>query len=175
METSDIPVNLHDSHGQARLKNFSWRVTEELAEALDAAENDEDPAHFGEELGDALHFLVELAILSGITPQNIYDAAPDITNMETLWKFRESQTRFSGPEAFTNFMIKLGMACNTLKNKPWKVSHMLTDEQEYRKRFVEAFHRFVDICVAYGLNPEDMFDLYCRKNTVNQFRISSKY
>lgn len=35
-QTEDCPVNLHDKRGQARLKDFSWRVTEEIAEAMEA-------------------------------------------------------------------------------------------------------------------------------------------
>ena len=35
-QTEDCPVNLDDKRGQARLKDFSWRVTEEVAEAMEA-------------------------------------------------------------------------------------------------------------------------------------------
>lgn len=34
-QTSDCPVNLDDKRGQARLKDFAWRATEEVAEALE--------------------------------------------------------------------------------------------------------------------------------------------
>ncbi len=76
----DIPVNLHDRFGQDRLKSFAWRVTEELAEAMGCLKNrawklthyqtDED--HYYEEIIDALHFFVELMILSGFTPESVY-------------------------------------------------------------------------------------------------------
>ena len=36
LQTEDCPVNLDDKRGQARIKDFSWRVTEERGEALDA-------------------------------------------------------------------------------------------------------------------------------------------
>ena len=39
LQTEDCPVNLDDKRGQARIKDFSWRVTEELGEALDAKAN----------------------------------------------------------------------------------------------------------------------------------------
>ena len=39
LQTEDCPVNLDDKRGQARIKDFSWRVTEELGEALDAKVN----------------------------------------------------------------------------------------------------------------------------------------
>ena len=41
LQTSDCPVNLDDKKGQARLKDFAWRITEEVGEAIDAkVEND---------------------------------------------------------------------------------------------------------------------------------------
>ena len=36
MQTEDCPVNLDDKRGQARIKDFAWRVIEEVGEALDA-------------------------------------------------------------------------------------------------------------------------------------------
>ena len=41
LQTADCPVNLDDRRGQARIKDFSWRVTEELGEALDALGQDD--------------------------------------------------------------------------------------------------------------------------------------
>lgn len=59
MQTEDCPVNLDDKRGQARIKDFSWRITEEIGEALDAMENESALLHFHEELVDGLHFLTE--------------------------------------------------------------------------------------------------------------------
>lgn len=41
MQTEDCPVNLDDKRGQARIKDYAWRVTEELGEALDAKEQND--------------------------------------------------------------------------------------------------------------------------------------
>ena len=65
MQTEDCPVKLDDKRGQARIKDFAWRVTEEVGEALDAYYQN-DMVHFAEELIDGLHFLTELTILSGL-------------------------------------------------------------------------------------------------------------
>ena len=43
METEDCPVNLDDKRGQARIKNFSWRIIEEVGEALDAFRMNDTP------------------------------------------------------------------------------------------------------------------------------------
>lgn len=73
LQTEDCPVNLNDAKGQARLKDFAWRITEEIGEAMNCLKNkpwkqtqiETDVAHYQEELIDGLHFYVELLILSG--------------------------------------------------------------------------------------------------------------
>ncbi len=98
LQTPMVPVDLHDNAGQARLKDFAWRITEELGEA---------------------------------------------------------------------------MQC--LKNKPWKQTHMLTDVDHYKEELADAFHFFVELCILSGIEAEDLFDLYFRKNQVNKFRQRSQY
>ena len=72
LHTPDCPVDLDSPKGQARLKDFAWRITEELGEALEACRVHQDiPDHNREELIDSLHFLTEFTILSGMTPQDI--------------------------------------------------------------------------------------------------------
>lgn len=96
--TPDVPVDLHSHKGQHRLKDFAWRVTEEMGEAM-----------------------------------------------------------------------------NCLKNKPWKVTPMATDVQHFREEIADAFHFFVELCILAGIGPDDLFDLYMRKNHVNIFRQGSGY
>lgn len=69
LQTDEVPVDLTDRMGQARLKDFAWRISEELGEALEFAETDED--EYKEEISDTLHFLAEFTILAGGTPQSI--------------------------------------------------------------------------------------------------------
>ena len=79
--TKDVPVNVNDSKGQARLKDFAWRITEELGEAMNCLKNKPwkqtqmltDEAHYQEELADAFHFFVELLILSGVDARKLHD------------------------------------------------------------------------------------------------------
>src|SRR5690606_20728848 len=66
--TSEVPVNLHDPKGQARLRSFAWYFVEEMAEAYDSAmvKGWFDP-ETREEVADSLHFLVEWSILGEST------------------------------------------------------------------------------------------------------------
>ena len=81
LQTEDVPVNLHSHKGQARLKDFAWRITEEIGEAMSCLKNkpwkqtqmETDVIHYYEELSDALHFFIELCILSGIDEKMLYD------------------------------------------------------------------------------------------------------
>lgn len=98
LQTEKVPVDIHSAKGQARLKDFAWRITEELGEAM-----------------------------------------------------------------------------NTLKNKPWKQTQMETDVEHYEEEIADAFHFFVELCILSGIGAEELYNLYFRKNKVNQFRQRSNY
>lgn len=69
----------------------------------------------------------------------------------------------------------LQIARNTLKNKPWKQSSMMTDEALYKDELYKstlAIFRFLSYA---GFTKESIFHIYYKKNMVNQFRIKSKY
>lgn len=77
----NIPVNLGTHQGQAVIKSRAWNVTEELAEAMNELKNRPwkqktypvDLDKYYEEIVDALHFFVELCILSGLSAQDLFD------------------------------------------------------------------------------------------------------
>lgn len=176
LQTDDIPVDLHDRFGQARLKDFAWRTVEELAEALDAlCEKNQD--HFLEELADGLHFITEMSILSGITPQDIIDEPLSewFMMMQTatipLLKLEGKSVDY----LLRHIIMDLGMACNQLKNKPWKSTHVLTDIQAYKDWFTSAYKNYLLLFAYVDVDAEGMFQLYFRKNKVNQFRQESNY
>lgn len=180
LQTPDCPVNLDDRRGQARLKDFAWRTTEELAEALDARE---DALHFQEELVDALHFFTELTILSGHEPQDIsiyhFGKVEDniLENLFTKANKYINDYEYQRPisRELMDFIIELGMMCNTLKNKPWKQSQMITDKGEFRERLMTAWLRFIQILVASGLDANKTCELYLKKSQVNKFRQRTNY
>lgn len=178
LQTKDIPVNLDDRKGQHRLKDFFWRTTEEVAEALEAFQ-DGDVTHFREELADALHFLVEACILADFKPiPKSMHSEEDA--LEVLFKdtFRAVATSLSATiieNAALSFIMSLGLAANCLKNKPWKQSHMQTDKPKFYQRLNKAFEEFISLCKAAGFTAESLYDMYFRKNEVNKFRQRSGY
>lgn len=159
----DIPVNLHDKMGQARLKDMAWRMTEELTEATIALVEDGDREHFVEELIDAFHFFVELSILCDFIPedhpQDFYLKSPGQTTNGRIYAVIEA----------------VGGAMNCLKNKPWKQTNMLTDIKKYYRYMDTAWWRFMEMFAYYDLDWKGVYDLYFRKSEVNKFRQRSNY
>ena len=179
LQTEDCPVNLDDKKGQARIKDFAWRITEEVGEALDALYGDNDREHFTEELVDGLHFLVELTILAGFEAQDIVslvirtgEPSGDSLNAICECVGHNSQS-LSGD--ITSLIRGLGMMCNTLKNKPWKQSHMKTDKEVFMERLGEVWGAYT--CILFkGLGSSDAIaDIYLKKSQVNKFRQRSNY
>ncbi|KKK72364.1 hypothetical protein LCGC14_2904630, partial [marine sediment metagenome] len=62
-----------------------------------------------------------------------------------------------------------------LKNSAWKQSHILTDEDHFYEELADAFHFFIELCIAVGLDAEDLYTVYFKKSEVNKFRQRSAY
>lgn len=69
----------------------------------------------------------------------------------------------------------LQIARNTLKNKPWKQTEMMTDEQLYEQHTKNATIALFRFFAFAGFTKESIYTIYFKKNKVNQFRIQSKY
>lgn len=74
-----FPVDINDRYGQHLIKEFTYRVVEELSEATNCLKNKPwaqtehvtDELHFLEELSDALHFFLELFVILGLTAEDV--------------------------------------------------------------------------------------------------------
>ena len=171
MQTEDCPVNLDDKRGQARIKDFAWRITEEIGEALDAIENESGESallHFHEELVDGLHFLTEMTILTG------YDL-PEYTTLKDLIEEGSYRDCYTLNDLVSDHVMYLGMMCNCLKNKPWKQSMMKTNKENFYKNLKLVWSNYIAILTSQNLTEEEITDLYLRKSQVNQFRVRSNY
>ena len=171
MQTEDCPVNLDDKRGQARIKDFSWRITEEIGEALDAIENESGESallHFHEELVDGLHFLTEMTILTGYN-------LPEYTTLKDLIEEGSYRDCYTLNDLVSDHVMYLGMMCNCLKNKPWKQSMMKTNKENFYKHLKLVWSNYIAILTSQDLTEEEITDLYLRKSQVNQFRQRSNY
>jgi len=181
MATEDVPVSLHDAKGQYRLKDFAWRITEELGEALEARREHADLRdHYDEEIADALHFLVEFTILSGMSPIDIlgFYNPPQKDGLDILFERCPLSRNRNFPvlcRVVGETVLELATACNCLKNKPWKMTRMVTDEAYFRSKVRSTWRSFIDLCVVSGIDQVQLFNLYFQKSEVNKFRQRSNY
>lgn len=168
-----IPVDLHSARGQRILKSRAWWVVEEIVEGIDALVEEEDSAKFLEEMSDALHFLTELWILTGLP----YPVFHDWDSFSTL---RPSTVPylFQGlvVTSLLGVIIRLGRAMWQLRNKPWKKTQVLTDVPRFTLHLMGAYKLFLELLHRhYKLGFKDICILYLRKSEVNKFRQRSNY
>lgn len=158
------PMDVNTRVGQRWFKDFLWRTTEEIAESYEAFLGG-DQTHTIEELADALHFFTELMILSGFDAKWARDQlwSADMSIHETV------------ASAYLDAHFRLGMIGNTLKNKPWKQTEILTDEKKFEQMMSLAFVAILKTFYVHGANDNVIHSFYTRKNEVNRFRQRSNY
>lgn len=189
LQTSDFPVNIDSRKGQARLKDFAWRTSEELYEATDAlVQHPDNVEHFLEEMIDSVHFFIEMNLLCGIDSKFIreyYEIPEDVDALDYLEQVSNTIETYS-KEEINNIPVALliyvtigqciGNAMNRLKNKPWKQTHMVTDKSAFYECLMPAWIGYFRVLShKYGLSAKDIFTLYFKKSEVNKFRIRSGY
>lgn len=67
------------------------------------------------------------------------------------------------------------MVRNTLKNKPWKQTGVITDMGQYEMGMKNTCLAIFSFLSFMQFTPESVYSIYYYKNKVNQFRIQSKY
>jgi hypothetical protein len=150
---------------QEVFKRYAWRVTEEIVEAL---EDIEHPQHLKEELTDAFNFLIELYHLYGWRLEQLYPLEIPKMNLDG-----DKEKSF---KIYAMQVIKqLGLACNLLKNRPWRQSQYLVDLLVFEQRFKEVWPNFLLFLGVCGMTKEELFDQWSLKYQVNKFRIESMY
>lgn len=179
LQTNMVPVALDSRQGQARLKDFCWRITEECAEAMQAY-NEKGLVEFHEELSDVLHFLAEFTILSGWGAEDIVDDELKDEDNDTLDIMFEREDdyffMFNNPEPLMlAFIVELGLTANCLKNKPWKQSLRDTDMDKYYDQLNRTWAAFIDLVINVGFTPDILYEAYFDKNSINQKRQESGY
>lgn len=173
IRVSNVPVDIHSAKDQVHLKQRAWWTTEEIAESLDAWIGEKNELKAIEELGDSLHFLTELLILVGITPEEAQRGLEQSLQDHKERSPLNFEDRFRCASA--NYLRELGMAAWQLRCKPWKQNQILTDRQELERKLVRAWGKFWVIVDLFGLSVHEMALLYLQKSVVNKFRIRSNY
>lgn len=169
LQTPDVPVKIDTARGQARLKDFCWRVTEELMESLES-DIQHHEEHTVEEIADALHFMTELMILTGLFSDEEF----------TPTMPKQIANRFniaikSTADMYLQPIYYLGIAANLLKLKPWKQTFVATDLDRFKKSLQMAHWGIYELLSWMGVSDHQIYDFYFRKSEVNKFRQRSNY
>jgi dimeric dUTPase (all-alpha-NTP-PPase superfamily) len=151
-----VPLDFNLREHQDWFRLYSWYAVEELVEAMDACREDQ-----GEELADALHFVVELALLADISPLNIMLAS----------KNAEIEA-FPPPASIVQVIYNIGLANNYLKAKHWKKNPAPPDLRKLSKHITAALMALLKLFEVRGLNAETE---YFKKHEVNNQRIANNY
>jgi hypothetical protein len=174
--------NIDDRNDQALLKDFAWRVTEELGEAMSAYREKGNCDHAQEEMADAFHFLIELNIWAGVDHILFYNSicqgVPLPNNCSRLEYCFVSSMDMQGPtfrDALFFVVEHLSEAMNSLKQKPWKQTAMLTDKQVFNQAITQTNKAFFLACMFLEMDALALYSMYFKKSEVNKFRIGSKY
>lgn len=77
----EYPIDITSKHGQRQIKELTWAMVEEMAEAVILLKNhvhhltdrtDVDMEHFKEELADALAYFLEICVYADIGPKELF-------------------------------------------------------------------------------------------------------
>jgi len=173
----NYPFDIDNADAQIWLKDFLARVTEELAESREAAK-EEHVEHQIEELADALHFMVELLILSGITPESL--KSQDQLNLVWIWDSLDMyRAAESWDASWDDICLEVfdwaGLTANTLKNKKWKQTQMQTDLPKFTQTMLNTLNSLIGCFRAAGCTLDEVYVYYFKKSEVNKFRQRTKY
>jgi hypothetical protein len=161
-----IPFDLSNPLAQKQLRATAWYAIEEIGEALNAT-NEQDKQ---EEVVDVFHFLVELLLCSGATPEGIYPFYEE-DKLEKL--FTIASAEYTTLVSTMYLCERLADAMHCLKAKPWKQNPKETSKVIYQHKLFGVLFAFIEFAKAFGLTPDSLFNLYMGKANVNQKRIDN--
>lgn len=165
-ELYKVPIcDIDVSSDQQQLRAMAWNIVEEGGEVMEVLATTEHQEHIIDELSDMVSFYFELLIMSNLK----YDELNFKSWMGEKKGFEEINLNFS------EFVSALSISINTLKNRYWRQSHLLTDPRMYKKRLLISIERFMKFVSSLGISSGELFGGYIRKYRVNKFRIESKY
>lgn len=174
----EYPLNIHGKEAQIWVKDFFWRVTEELMEGFEAIVKC-DYDHYLEELSDALHFYLEIFVLLGYDEFKIDPLLSERQDFYDFDSYRRNEFIDKVKIKMHTTVYYMGLAANCLRNKKWKQSQVLVDEQKF-KDYLETGLMFLIELILTAFKPggeykKDILNIYFKKFQVNQFRQRSKY
>lgn len=151
-------MNLLIRSHQDWMRTLAWFFVEEVGELMLAYSEDQRQ----EELSDCLHFIVEIAIFSGL----------DHECLTTLNALRSMDPVPDAP-SIQEAIISVAQGVNLLKMKPWKSTSQDTLNLYQFQLFISyALFTVIQVCEYRGL---DFLEIYMNKNSINVERTGNGY
>ena len=174
--TKDMPWDLDGRKTQEEFRLLAWRCTEEVIEAMDSWER-EAPANtfYREEVADALHFLIELCLATGISEDELVSGVvlrtivADVDRLDLAF----SEPTGTGKHGWYDFIRALAFAMMQLRQRPWRTDDREADRKRWVLGMYLAFRTFVDACKRTGITAEDLHSAYFAKAKINDERRES--
>lgn len=139
-------------------RSTMWRIVEELSEARQESYQSHE---YYVEVCDALHFLLELSVMTGVPPALIEDTWPT--------KF----IALNGVNHIHGIINSLGMAGHSLKTRPWKRNQKPTDWKTFQQWVAAAWYSMCGFWSFQDYTPEQLLALYMEKHQENVGRQQS--
>lgn len=100
--------------------------------------------------------------------EGVKSYTPAFNNLS--WEFHDIEAKICWEISY-----HLSVARNYLKNKPWKQTGEITDEQRFQEEIVIAFIKLLGYFRYIGFDAQSLLQLRYKKHLVNEFRIRSQY
>lgn len=167
------PVDLSTRAGQMQIKDFFWRVTEEVTETIDKFRHSASAEDIMEELVDVLHFLVEVAIHVGVTP---YDLAPVNNDQKLQYLFDRRRVAMDSVDHSGYELIhELGQCAAMMKARPWRDKFPPVHKDDLIPHIRSAFMYLLSMFGLLVTNIEEIVEAFTHKYNINKRRLAEGY
>ena len=182
LHTKSFPWDLDDRKCQEEFRLLAWRFTEEVIEAEETWSNRQVGAkqHYHEEIADALHFLIELCLASGVMEDELVSGIATVP-----MKVEGDRLDYFFQQASRNMLLvttgnpwywclrALGLAMMQLRQRPWRKDFRETDRAKWVMGIHLTFQAFINACFKTDINAQDLHQAYFKKAKKNDDRIEA--
>lgn len=178
---ADFPYPLDERWSQEGFRLLAWRISEEVYEALEKWQR-KDPTHtiadYQEEAADVLHFIVELAICSGVDYGELSSGVEGFNEedgtdyLSCVWEQVSKQPmRHSAVDAWHICLGALARAMMCLRQRPWRTDDRPTDRKAWVLQLSVVWYAFAHACISTGISADDIYNAYFHKKKINEQRV----
>lgn len=180
---SFFPWELDDRHYQEEFRLLAWRFVEEIIEATETYEvYSQDKVvgreAFREEVSDALHFFIELCIVSGVTRSELLSGIAvnrtfeqDFGQGDSLdWIFNHVSMDVTVPNTWVEVIRALALAMMELRQRPWRTDFRPTHRGKWVMGLHLTFVAFITACRWSSITAKELHAAYFKKAQTNDKR-----